>query len=422
MLAVSAAAAFVIWQYWYRPEVEDITKFIPADASVVIAQSDNSKNSENINLITVNADWQKKLSELERLLAVKFEQIIWTWSEESNSPTLLIQTNQSVAKKIRLQMQNDNKQVKFLTANIFTVSNNNLFSAGTNFVSTVNWPKSGQLVAWSGNYPTQQAEEFSFAFTPANSGQAEENIVISEPWKESSRIVWQEKDQSFHLPSQSATLYFPQNFSTYALLSKQTLQQIQQGQMGQYSELISQGRKLIAQYLGLNIESLIKSVDDYALVAWNNSDWLFSSNQQAVDSVLQAVAGLSQPKIKKSRLPDGSIYRELIRSQEQGQIMNINGKQVSYWGSAAENRIYLLNSTGTKALGPLVTNQLSMLESAGADNSPLIPQVLLSCLNNQSGTVVNLIWTGQINTAKGQNIIFVELADEGKRSYIFCYY
>jgi hypothetical protein len=157
-------------------------------------------------------------------------------------------------------------------------------------------------------------------------------------------------------------LPFTNNFQLYVAGQKREIEQLAKSQ-----QLAPWYRNLdytIGQKYGFGLTSALESFGDSFVFLLDQDNWLVQSSQSSLQQVASNMSGYFRPQIKKGRLPDGSSYQELVRSEGTVSTSTLSGQEILVWQTGTEDSIYQYNqaerstlSTGESLLATSIAPQ-----------------------------------------------------------------
>lgn len=190
-------------------------------------------------------------------------------------------------------------------------------------------------------------------------------------------------------------LPFTNNFQLYVAGQKREIEQLAKSQ-----QLAPWYRNLdytIGQKYGFGLTSALESFGDSFVFLLDQDNWLVQSSQSSLQQVASNMSGYFRPQIKKGRLPDGSLYQELVRSEGTVSTSTLSGQEILVWQTGTEDSIYQYNQAERSTL--------STGESLLATSIAPQPQNGLwqACVPTTGLTWTNIIWLQHsADSAEGQ--------------------
>jgi|GEM_PF-4737031 len=107
---------------------------------------------------------------------------------------------------------------------------------------------------------------------------------------------------------------------------------------------------VIGQKYGLSLPVVLKSFGTNLIFLLNGDQWLSQSSTASLQQLASSLSGYLEPKIQHGKLPDGSVYQELVRSVTQASTTTVSGREVKLWGETSKQLLYQFDDSGLSTL------------------------------------------------------------------------
>ncbi len=189
---------------------------------------------------------------------------------------------------------------------------------------------------------------------------------------------------TFDVSKTSVSLPTTENFQVYVAGQKSELSELAQSTL--LSSWYDNLNQAVGQNYGFDLPTVLKSFGSSFTLLLDQGNWLAQSSTASLQQVASSMSGYFRPLIKRGKLPDGSWYQELVRSEGQSATTTIAGQPVRVWTAAGEQHIYQAEQ-GAESL--LSNNEALMNSSLTAQPAKGLWQ---ACLPSEKLQWTNIIW------------------------------
>lgn len=444
-LALSFVLLLIIlgWWWFFPRTATESFDLIPAKADIVVsfepAAFDKSYVVTVIPLESVRSQLKVSFNQLDAGLQANIRGLIWSAPRDLSAETVIFSLQQTIPRKQLNQLKD--KLVKMTAPvsgqpwksfysedNVFIISTDQSYKQAdrSTWISRADY-QPGLMLAWRGPLPAKFLQVLSDETTKKIIESSTERSIIR--WHATAngfnRLSWsvrasEQKDVS------AIPLFFPRQFDLYLLADKESLASTSADSvLGSWQDMISTD---LAQRFNYKLNQFRQTLSPTMVFVAHEGQWLVQAPLPTLTTLAETMGNYLQPQLRLGRLPDGSSYRELIRSQPKAQELKLNDYTVRYWGEVQENRLYLLEYEKQS----LLTNDLDFLSGDVQQlRQPRVPSELETCIQPDAGSITGLFWLKnakkelpqtQLLDIKGdfQQFIMTRLVRDQQQEYIFC--
>jgi len=417
----------LILVFWPRSDA-DLYQYVYPDSQVLVSFRPSVLPLASRLANWPVSDWPQQLQQQSNTLADRLDRSIRqaVWFSDGQHEGLVVELNKSLGQSQQSSLAQEtwiswfwqqDWQISFPDARLvlLTAPGSSTARPSGMTASLNNWPARSLLVSWQtdGLKKILGAHNVDWPlFWPAADDQGYQQLI----WQPLSNL----EKLTLKLPltgdsGQAPALFFPQQFDTYLLISQDLWRQLSQSDW----LAVKTWSASLDSYLQTNFNLSLAQLNSYLgfdlLFIKNDKNWLLATAAADLRQLGGQLASYLKPRLQLSKLPDNSVYRELVRNQIEPERLEVNGRSVEYWGEVAENRIYFLPQGGKAAL----TNDLALLEGSLLAKEAAVPAFLTDCLAGQAGLVQGLIWLPQ-EVSGLTNLALVDFRTAEERQLIAC--
>ncbi len=413
VVVVIIAAVALSW-YLTKRHSDDPLSYVPSNASAVVVLQPRVMAIESLTpeLRQLLAQWNQSLPQFDDISTV-----VWSFTESTGQEQMTVIYRHDVPKSLRtdqvvaLPLQSHKESAHWLSRRVVAWGQTRSATEAPWLVGqTIDQPLT---IVWREHLPAAITDKLALPsqFQALLDASARVKKLAAASWRSGWRLTWTDEADSI-TSTTPETLFIPSDFALLALLDAH-----QSDTVSWWQSLVEESVRDIS---GSSTSAILEQLQAPILLGSNGSQWFIRSSSEQLASVGQTIASFQQPLIKKLTLPDGSAYRELVRSQQAPLHQQLAGHDVSYWGQVAENRIYYWSQAGQNIL----TNDLKLAQ--GANQAPESRSgALTDCLGGVSGTITNLIWLTDdsivpLKLADKQQLLVLEVRTAGRSTKIAC--
>lgn len=386
------AIVLVAFGYWLWRPVPQLNSYIPTNSHLIIGFGSDFLHGELTDIGQLSfKSWRTELaSYLQQQAAASLDQVerlIWTSDETDQHQTLIIQVQRQLTKDqqqaLRVAVIGKAtpvgslvwKQISFAGAVvIITTDDSYQKPMQPNHLISGQQPEATYIV-WDRPLPVSMISDNLLANL---------TTVSQQP---SGQLVFDHHDSLYRLilrlpPSNAAVLAFvslppTEHLQLYVAGQKSELSELSQSALlsSWYDKLNNE----VGQNYGLDLPSVLKSFGSTFTLLLDHEKWLTQSSSASLQQVASTISGYFRPVIKRGKLPDGSWYQELVRSEGQSATTTIAGQPVRVWTGDGEQRIYQAEQGDQSLLSnneTLITSGLTAQPAKGLWQACLPPEKL----------------------------------------------
>ncbi len=380
------AVVLVAFGYWLWRPVPQLNSYLPTNSHLIIGFGSDylHGNLTDIGQIPLASSRQELLNYLTDLSSIEFSEVdaaVWAITDDLSDQTLLLNLKHGLAKnqqeeirsrvigKLALASQSAWRQVMFVGSVVIITSSDNYQRPAKINVLASQLPDASAYLLWDRVWPKSLTiANFDF-LGQQSTGQVQfdnknnlRRLIVRLPLTEKSA-------------QKTITLPLTDNFELYLDGRTEELAQLKDFSVLRpwYSTL----EQHLGQRYGLALETVLKSFGNNITFLLKQDSWLVQSSTSSLQQVASSMSGYLSPMVKRGSLPDGSAYRELVRSEGQSSTTTIAGQPILVWTAGPDQLLYQFDQPERSTISndqDLLASIISSKEARGSWQACLPPE------------------------------------------------